>query len=492
MRFSTNQHPCDGGIDLPARRMDVCMVSQDGAILLHRQMQAAPDPLLTAMAPSRDALVVAVACLFTWYGLADRWAAPGLPFVLGHALSLQAIQGGPAKNDTSDAPKLAVLLRGGLLPKASVSPAAMRAPRALLRRRPPLRHQRAERLSHGHKTPSQDHVPEMGKQSADTAPRDGVAARCDEAAVPNNLAVAVALLTSDAARLRDLELSLGKTAKHHDAHPWSWLHTVPGLGKRLRLVWRDDIHRIERCPSGQAGASSGRLVQGSQASGGTRVGTAGTQIGQAHLTGACGEAAALCLRHHAAGQTSLARWETKHDQGTALRLLAHHLARAVYSRRQRQTAFAMDSLLRRGGSSVAEPKASLAPPGEEPAARPPAVLLDGVCARPGGPRPVSPEPDALLGPPRWLVPRRRPVAPGDVCGPAPEPGTHWRLTTRSQPCAEDGMRGRSHVEVAEPTPSGSLPASRMWRWHRNTCVVQPYVVGWDLRPESTSGHESNG
>jgi hypothetical protein len=42
-----------------------------------------------------------------------------MPFVLGHALSLKAIHGGKAKNDKSDAHKIAVLLRGGMLPQAS-------------------------------------------------------------------------------------------------------------------------------------------------------------------------------------------------------------------------------------------------------------------------------------------------------------------------------------------------------------------------------------
>jgi hypothetical protein len=43
-----------------------------GDIRLHRNMQAAPAPFLRAIAPSRDGLVVAVACLCTWYWLADR------------------------------------------------------------------------------------------------------------------------------------------------------------------------------------------------------------------------------------------------------------------------------------------------------------------------------------------------------------------------------------------------------------------------------------
>jgi hypothetical protein len=66
MRFSTNQHPFYCGIDLHARRMYVCIVNHDGEVLRHRNMQAAPAPCLTAIAPSRDGLVVAVECIFPW------------------------------------------------------------------------------------------------------------------------------------------------------------------------------------------------------------------------------------------------------------------------------------------------------------------------------------------------------------------------------------------------------------------------------------------
>jgi hypothetical protein len=50
--------------------------------------------------------------------LADLCAQEGIPFILGHALSLKAIHGGKAKNDTLDAYKIAMLLRGGMIPQA--------------------------------------------------------------------------------------------------------------------------------------------------------------------------------------------------------------------------------------------------------------------------------------------------------------------------------------------------------------------------------------
>jgi hypothetical protein len=129
MRFYTTQHPFSCGIDLHARTMYVCIMNHDGESVLHKNMQAAPEPFLKAIAPYRDALVVAVECIFTWYGLADLCAQEGIAFVLGHALSMKAIHGGKATNDQIASHKMAVFLRGGMLPQAYVYPAAMRAPR---------------------------------------------------------------------------------------------------------------------------------------------------------------------------------------------------------------------------------------------------------------------------------------------------------------------------------------------------------------------------
>jgi len=150
----TTQHPCYCGIDLHARTMDVCILSQRGAILVHRTMQTDPATFLHVVAPSRQGLVVAVACMLTWYWLADLCADEGLPFVRGHALAMQAIHGGKAKNAKRDAPKIAALLRGGRLPQASVYPAHRRATRDVLRRRLPLAHKRAELLAPGQQTTS--------------------------------------------------------------------------------------------------------------------------------------------------------------------------------------------------------------------------------------------------------------------------------------------------------------------------------------------------
>lgn len=155
MRFYTKQHQFYCGIDLHARTMYLCVLHQDGEILLHRNMPAGPETFLKAITPYRDDMVVAVECIFTWYWLADLCAQEGLPFVLGQALYMQAIHGGKAKNDKIDSQNIAVLLRGGMLPQAYVYPAEMRATRDLLRRRLHLTRKRAELLAHVQNTNSQ-------------------------------------------------------------------------------------------------------------------------------------------------------------------------------------------------------------------------------------------------------------------------------------------------------------------------------------------------
>ena len=204
MRFYTTQHPFDCGIDLQARSMDVCILSHDGELWLHRHMHAAPAPFLQAVAPSREGLVVAVACIVTWYWLADLCAAQGIPFVLGHALSRKALHGGKAKNEKMDSQTIAALLRGGMLPHAYGYPAEMRATRDWLRRRPPLMRTRAELLAQVQNTNSQYTLPEIGTNIAYTANRAGVAERFEAPAVHKTLEVDLALLPSYDQRLSDL------------------------------------------------------------------------------------------------------------------------------------------------------------------------------------------------------------------------------------------------------------------------------------------------
>jgi transposase len=242
--------------------MDLCVLNQAGEVLRHRHLKAAPEPFLKAIAPDREDVVVCVEGLFTWYRLAALCAREGLPFGLGHALSMEATPGGQAKNATIDAHTIAVLRRGGMRPQAYVYPAARRATGDLRRRRMSLRRQRAALLPRVQQTNSQSNPPESGRKSASKANRDGVAARFPEPAVRQSIAVGPAVIDDYDRWLTPLELDRVQTATAHAAQTFYRWRPSPGVGKILALVLRYESHEIRRFPRGQECVSSCRLSNG--------------------------------------------------------------------------------------------------------------------------------------------------------------------------------------------------------------------------------------
>ena len=97
MRFYTQQHAYYCGVDLHTKMMYLCIISQDGEIVLHRNLNTDAKAFLAAVAPYRDGLVVGVECIFCWYWLADVCAREGIAFVLGHALYMRRSTGARSK-----------------------------------------------------------------------------------------------------------------------------------------------------------------------------------------------------------------------------------------------------------------------------------------------------------------------------------------------------------------------------------------------------------
>jgi transposase len=230
---------------------------------------------------------------------------------------MKAIHGGKAKHAKIDAHKIAVLLRGGMLPPAYVSPAEMRATRDVRRRRMPLLRKRAERLAHRQHTNRPYNLPAIQKKLAYKAHRGGGAARFPDPAVQQSIAVDLTRLDSADRLLTDLERALVQTAQAHEAQTFSRLRSLPGGGQLLALVRLDEIHARHRFPRGQAFVSSGRLVTCATASAGKRAETAGKKIGHADLQWAFSEAAVLCWRNPPAGPKDLARSERTHGKDNA-------------------------------------------------------------------------------------------------------------------------------------------------------------------------------
>jgi hypothetical protein len=242
MRFYNRQHPYYCGIDVHVKTMYVCILDGAGQVLVHRNIPSTPAAILEIVTPYREDLVVAAECMFTWYWLADVCAAEGIAFVLGHALAMKAIHGGKAKNGKIDSHQIAVLLRGGMLPQSYVYPSAMRSTRDLLRRRLHLVRTRGELLAHIQNTRAQYNLPAFEKRLAYTGNREGVVEHFPDSSARKSIEVDVALIDQYDTLVNDLELTIVREAKRHDAEAFHRLQSVPGIGKVLSIL----AHKLGR------------------------------------------------------------------------------------------------------------------------------------------------------------------------------------------------------------------------------------------------------
>ncbi|RNC64437.1 MAG: IS110 family transposase [Desulfuromonadales bacterium] len=345
MKFYTIQHQFYCGIDLHTDWMYLCVIDAEGVVRLHKNIRTEPEAFLRAVKPFRDDLVVCAECMFTWYWLADLCEDEGIPFVLGHALYMRAIHGGKAKNDKIDSHKIAVLLRGGMIPCAYVYPRRMRATRDLLRRRNHLVRKRAELYAHIQNTASQYNLAEPLGRIAKSRNRRGLLARFGEGSVQKNMAVDLALIEFYDPLIKELEQAIEKTAQGHDPVALALLRTIPGVGQILALVMLYETEDIARFPRVQDFVSYCRLVKSARESNGKKKGPSGKKIGNAHLKWAFSEAAAMFLKNNEPAKAYLAKLANRHGKGKALSILAHKLGRAVYFMLKNQVSFDQEKFL---------------------------------------------------------------------------------------------------------------------------------------------------
>ena len=163
--------------------------------------------------------------------------------------------------------------------------------------------------------------------------------------VQKSIEVDLALIDHYDALVTDLELTIVREAKRHDADAFHRLRSVPGIGKVLALTILYEIHDITRFDRVQEFASYARLIKCTKESGGKKLGTGGAKMGNVHLKWAFSEAAVTFLRHNSAGKKLLARLEKTHGKGKALAILAHKIGRAVYYMLSRGTVFSTEKFL---------------------------------------------------------------------------------------------------------------------------------------------------
>ena len=160
-----------------------------------------------------------------------------------------------------------------------------------------------------------------------------------------SIEVDLALIDQYDALVTDLELTIVREAKRHDADAFHRLRSVPGIGKVLALTILYEIHDITRFDRVQEFASYARLVKCQKQSGGKNARHRRREDGQRPFEVGVLRSGRALPAPYRGGKKLLARMEKKHGKGKALSILAHKIGRAVFYMLSRGTVFSMEKFL---------------------------------------------------------------------------------------------------------------------------------------------------
>jgi len=321
------------GIDLGARRCQVCVIDCDGTVLVNTSVPSRLDQI-TAVLLRHAALPapVAIEATFAWYWLADGLQDLHCDVHLVHAARCAAITTAKVKTDRRDADTLAQLLRTGLLPEAYLYPREHRGLRDLTRQRQALversssvlRKMRCLLYREGHCDHDLDDA--KGLAVADL-PRWFPAPL-----VQHQARALIAELESVTAIRTAVEEQVLAVAADRPEH--ALLRSLPGIGKILALVIATEIGDIRRFRSSEGFCSYCRVAPGiAQSGASTRRGRA-NKAGNPHLKRSLHQAAVAACANDEAWK----RWRERllaRSSGLGARLkatnaVAHRLARIIY------------------------------------------------------------------------------------------------------------------------------------------------------------------
>jgi transposase len=334
------------GADLHARSLYLVVLDRDGLVRFARNLPAAPQPFLQAVAPFRDGLLVACECVHPWYWLADTCRDHTIPFVLGHAWAMKAVHGCKSKCDRKDAEAIARLLKGGNFPPAYVYPKERRGLRDLLRARLRLVRQRAELYGHIHTARRQANLPPVSNDVKYKSKRAAITADIVDPFVRRRVETDLALLEPLDVAIRQLEADIEDAAGQHYAVELAVLQSTPGVGPILSLTILLEINTIDRFDTRQQFCSYARLCGAVQESAGQRVGVGNRKAGNAWLKWAFSEAAVLSAQKDERLGALLQRLATKLGKAKALSALAHKLGRAFYQMLHTKEVFEVQRFVR--------------------------------------------------------------------------------------------------------------------------------------------------
>jgi transposase len=241
------------GVDLHKRMSQIAVLTADGELTQHRLPNdlAHLEPFF-AQLPTPSP--IAIEASGTWWWLVDLLERLGHQPVLSHPKETKAIASARLKNDKVDAQRLALLLRGDLLPTVWIPPAAVREARELVRHRVSLiwlrtqvRNRMLAMLARRNLQPTQAKrwLTVRGQRELQTLALTAAPTTIREDCL--------ALLSVLDDQIRRLDTTLAQQWGH-DLRVQR-LMTIPGIGRFLAVLLVLELGDVQRFPSGKHLAS---------------------------------------------------------------------------------------------------------------------------------------------------------------------------------------------------------------------------------------------
>ena len=241
------------GVDLHKRISQVAILTAQGEVTQHR-LDNDPRQVEQFFAQIPAPAQVAIEASATWWWLVDLLERLGHRPVLSHPKQTKTIAAARLKNDRVDAERLALLLRGDLLPKVWIPPASLREARELIRHRITLVWLRTRIKNHLQSlvarrnlrpTSTKHWMSAHGQQELAALPLAPV-----PSAIRENCFASLQLFDQ---QIRSLDEEL--TQRWKDDPQVERLRTIPGVGPFIAICLVLELGDIQRFPTAKHLAS---------------------------------------------------------------------------------------------------------------------------------------------------------------------------------------------------------------------------------------------
>jgi transposase len=322
---------CYCGIDLGAKRSQVCIIDDDQKVLVNRKVANDLDTIHKLIRPHGRVPTV-IESTFNWYWIVDGLQIRDVPVTLAHSLKLAAISTAKVKTDKRDALTLAKLLRAKMIPESYIYPSEDRPLRDLMRQRWNMVAMRADEYRRMRGLLYRNGIFDVGSNDIRIMGEEEFNELVDHPLIRTQARYDIERVELLTKQIRSLEKDiLSRVKKRKDFQD---LQTIPGIGTVLALTILLEIGDIKRFAKSRQFASYCRVAPGCADSGDSHRRGRGNKQGNPYLKWALTQAAACARRSDPTFREYFAVVQRKHPGASGIIIthciVAHRLSFAVW------------------------------------------------------------------------------------------------------------------------------------------------------------------